>query len=235
MSGFVDHLLSTPAWLTLLIVFALPALESSAFLGIIFPGETAVLLGGVAASQGHVPLLGVVAAAVGGAITGDAVGYVVGRRWGRRILGSTLGRFVKAEHLDRAEHVLDRRGGLAVLLGRFTAALRVLIPGLAGMGRMSYPRFAFFNILGAAIWGVLVVAAGDLAGNNWHVVGHLITGIGGVATAVVIAALVAVRLLRGGRLRRAAQGLAARMRSIVPALRRWRSATTKPASSTCGS
>lgn len=151
-TAMVEHLIATPAWLALLVVFALPALESSAFLGFVFPGEMAVLLGGVAAGQGHIPLAAVLAAGVVGAVAGDAVGYVVGRRWGRRILDSTLGRFVKAEHLDRAERALGRRGGWAVFGGRFTVALRVLIPGLAGMARMPYRRFAVANVAGAGLW-----------------------------------------------------------------------------------
>jgi membrane protein DedA with SNARE-associated domain len=243
MTGIVEDLLATPTWLTLLVVFALPALESSAFLGFVFPGELALLLGGVAASQGHVPLAGVIAAGVGGAIAGDAVGYVVGRRYGRRILDSTLGRFVKAEHLDRAEHALGRRGGLAVLFGRFTVALRVLIPGLAGMGRMPYRRFAVFNVLGGVLWGVLTVTAGQLAGSNWHAVGHLMSGIGGALTVAVIAALLGVHVLRRRRAARraqhevdeTAQDLEARIRSTVPALSRSASSIAKPTASTCGS
>jgi membrane protein DedA with SNARE-associated domain len=226
MSGIVMHLLATPMWVTLLVVFALPALESSAFLGFVFPGESAVLLGGVAASQGHVPLLAVAAAAVGGAIAGDAVGYVVGRRWGRRLLDSAFGRFVKADHLDKAERALDRRsGGMAVLLGRFTIALRVMIPGLAGMARMPYRRFAVYNVTGGALWGGLVVIAGYLAGNSWHTVGHLVASIGGAVTVAVLAVLVGVRLARSPR-------AAALIRSIVRGSRRVLSSTPEPAPST---
>jgi membrane protein DedA with SNARE-associated domain len=58
-----------------------------------------LLLGGVLASQGHAPVAAVLAAGIGGAIVSDAVGYLVGRRWGRRVLDSTLGRFVKADHV----------------------------------------------------------------------------------------------------------------------------------------
>lgn len=196
MSGLLDQLLSTPAWVVLLVVFALPALESSAFLGFLFPGETAVLLGGVAASQGQVPLAGVVAAGMGGAILGDAVGYLVGRRWGRRILDSTLGRFVNRRHLDRAEQVLVRRGVLTVFLGRFTAALRVMIPGLAGMAGMRSRRFLAANIAGGAVWGALVATAGYLAGNSWHVVEHYLTGAGLALTGGVVAVLVVAQLVR---------------------------------------
>jgi membrane-associated protein len=198
MTGLLDQLLSTPAWLVLLVVFALPALESSAFLGFIFPGETAVLLGGVAASQGHVPLAAVVVAGVGGAIVGDAVGYVVGRRWGRRILGSALGRFTNASHLERAERVLLRRGGWAVFVGRFTVALRVMIPGLAGMAGMPYRRFLTANVAGGAAWGALMATAGYLAGNSWHTVEHYVTGAGAALTIGLVALFVVRRII--GRL-----------------------------------
>lgn len=201
MTGLIEYLLATPAWLALLVVFALPALESSAFLGFIFPGEMAVLLGGVVASQGHVPLSAVMAAAISGAVTGDAIGYVVGRRWGRRILDSTLGHFVNAEHLDRAEHALARRSGWAVFLGRFTVALRVLIPGLAGMARMPYRRFALANITGGALWGATMVLAGYLAGNSWHTVEHYISVVGIGATLGVIAMLFIARAIRRRRAR----------------------------------
>lgn len=199
MTGIVEHLLSLPVWLGLLVVFALPALESSAFVGFVFPGEIAVLLGGVAAGQGHLPVAAVLAAAIGGAAAGDAVGYLVGQRWGRRLLGSALGRLVKAEHLDRAADVLARRGGPAVLIGRFTLALRVLVPGLAGMARMPYRTFALFNVAGAVAWGSAVVLAGYLAGNSWHAVAQVISGIGvGLALAVVAGLLGAFLLRRHG-------------------------------------
>lgn len=204
MTAIVEHLLSLPVWLGLLVVFALPALESSAFVGFVFPGEIAVLLGGVAAGQGHLPVAAVLAAAVGGAVAGDAVGYLVGQRWGRRIIDSALGRLVEAEHLDRAADVLARRGGPAVLIGRFTVALRVLVPGLAGMARMPYRTFALFNVAGAAAWGSAVVLAGYLAGNSWHTVEHVISGVGVGLAVAVVAGLLGWLLLhrRGIRLHR---------------------------------
>src|SRR5205823_14837364 len=105
----------------------------SAFVGFVFPGEIAVLLGGVLASRGRVSIAAVVIVAIAGAVIGDSVGYWVGERWGRRILDATVGRFVKREHFDRAQVFLARRGGPAVFLGRWTVALRVMVPGLAGM------------------------------------------------------------------------------------------------------
>jgi len=204
MSTVVGHLLAMPAWLALLLIFALPALEASAFLGFVFPGETALIIGGVIASQGHTSLAAVLAAGIGGAIVGDSIGYAVGRRWGRLILHSTLGRFIKAEHLTKAERALAVHGGWTVFVGRFTAALRVLIPGLAGMSRMPYRRFLGFNVAGALIWGALMVVAGYLAGNSWHTIAHLFSGAGLVLTCLVAAGFVTVQVVRVRRRRRAA-------------------------------
>lgn len=200
MTAVMAHLFLVPAWVALLTVFALPALESSVFLGFVFPGEVALLLGGVIASHGRLPVWAVLVAGIGGAIVGDAVGYLVGRRWGRPLLDSTVGRLVRADHLDRAEAALARRGGGAVFIGRFTLALRVLVPGLAGMARMPYRRFAVFNVAGAVVWGALVVLAGYLAGNSWQSMGHLLTGVSAAITVVVVAVWVVAAAARRHRI-----------------------------------
>jgi len=201
MTGLMEHLLATPAWVALLVVFALPFLESSAFLGFVFPGETAVVLGGVMASQGRLAVPAVIAAAVLGAIGGDAIGYLVGRRWGRRMLDSTLGRFVKPHHLDRAEQALTHRGGTAVFVGRFTAALRVMIPGLAGMAGMRYRHFAMANVSGGLLWAVSMVLVGYLAGNAWRSVAHEVSVVGIAATAALLVVVAGVHLRRRRRAR----------------------------------
>src|SRR5260370_28204813 len=92
VAGVTDRILSLPGWLVLALVFAFPALEASAFVGFVFPGEVAVILGGVAAWRGTVPLWAVIAAAVAGAVLGDSAGYLIGRRWGDRLLHGTIGR-----------------------------------------------------------------------------------------------------------------------------------------------
>ncbi|GAA2755514.1 bifunctional DedA family/phosphatase PAP2 family protein [Actinopolymorpha rutila] len=185
-----SHILALPAWVALVVVFALPALESSAFVGFVFPGEIALILGGVLAFEGRVSLAAVLVAGIGGAVVGDSVGYLIGRRYGRRLLEGTLGRLVNHKHFDRAEHYLAERGGKAVFLGRFTAALRVMIPGLSGMSRMHYPKFAAFNVAGGLAWGAMCVLLGYLGGSSWRHVEHLASRIGlGVLVVVVLLAL----------------------------------------------
>lgn len=172
-ASIADQILGLRGWVAVAVVFALPALESSAFIGFLFPGEIAVLLGGVLASQHRVSLSAVFAAAIAGAVIGDSIGYEVGKRWGRRLLHGTVGRLVREEHLDRAERYLAERGGKAVFFGRFTAALRVLIPGLAGMSGLRYRTFLAFNAAGGALWAGAFVTAGYLAGNSWRRVEHI--------------------------------------------------------------
>jgi undecaprenyl-diphosphatase len=194
-----SYILALPAWVALVVVFALPALESSAFVGFVFPGEIALILGGVLAYEGRVSLAAVLVAGIGGAVVGDSVGYLVGRRYGRRLLEGTLGRLINHKHFDRAEHYLAERGGKAVFLGRFTAALRVMIPGLSGMSRMRYPKFAAFNVAGGLAWGGMCVLLGYLGGSSWRHVEHLASRIGLGVLAVVVLLAVAGFLLRRAR------------------------------------
>jgi membrane protein DedA with SNARE-associated domain/membrane-associated phospholipid phosphatase len=157
-------------WLS--VVFLVPALEASAFVGILFPGEIAVILGGVLAFQGRIGLAAAIGAAVSGAVVGDSVGYGVGKRWGRPMLEASVGRLrlVSSQHLDRAERFLVQHGGKAVLLGRWTAALRVLIPGLAGMSRINYRSFLLYNLVGGGLWATAFVLVGYVAGEGWRTV-----------------------------------------------------------------
>src|SRR3989449_9616507 len=86
LASISDAILHLHGSVALAIVFLAPALEASAFLGFVFPGEIAVLLGGVLAYNGRVSLPAVILAAVAGAIVGDTIGYFVGRRWGHQII-----------------------------------------------------------------------------------------------------------------------------------------------------
>jgi membrane protein DedA with SNARE-associated domain/membrane-associated phospholipid phosphatase len=196
MSGLIDHILALHGIAALAVIFVVPALESSAFVGFIFPGEIAVLLGGVLAFQHRIPLGAAIGAAIAGAIVGDTIGYFVGRRWGRRMIHGTLGRFLKHEHIDRAEKYLRERGGRAVFFGRFTAALRVFIPGLAGMSGLDYRTFAINNVAGGALWATGFVLLGDLAGASWRRVEHVAKRASLLVLAVVVLIVVLTLVVR---------------------------------------
>lgn len=166
MSGFLNHILNAPAWAVLGIVALVVFAEDALFVGFVLPGETAAVLGGVAASVGHVPLWAVLTVVIAAAIVGDTVGYEVGRHLGPRLLALRI--FNKhRSRLDDAQDFLARRGGAAVFLGRWVAFFRAVMPALAGTARMPYPRFLAFNAAGGIAWGAVVVMVGYVAGASY--------------------------------------------------------------------
>lgn len=195
-----------PSSLLLVAVFALPALECSLFFGLIFPGETALIIGGLAASAGHVSLGWVIGLGIAGAIIGDSVGYAIGRRWGRRLIAGR----VPQQRLERVEAFLRNHGGKAVFLGRFVAALRVLVPSLAGM--MHLPRRTFFawNVLGGTCWAVFAVLIGYYGGESWKQLAHASTVVGVTVAVLVVLAVAAVWWVRRRRARASEAGRAPR-------------------------
>lgn len=202
MSSLIDRLLGLPPALAVTLVFLVPALEAAAFVGFIFPGEIAVLLGGVLANEHKLPLWLVIVAASAGAVLGDTVGYEVGRRFGDRLLARLPRWIVKPEHIERGRELLRRRGGRAVFIGRFTAALRVLIPGLAGTSRMPYRRFLLYNVLGGVAWSTETAVVGYLAGKSYRAAEHKLSIISLGLLGVVLAVIVVRVLRRSSRVRR---------------------------------
>ncbi|GAB3146580.1 hypothetical protein GCM10027290_28580 [Micromonospora sonneratiae] len=187
MSRFAAWLLGLPGVPVYALVGALVFAEDALFLGFVIPGEAAAVLGGVAASRGHVELPVMIVVVVVAAIIGDTVGYAVGRRLGPRLVDSRVLRRHR-DRVHRAQRFVARRGGPAVFLGRFVAFLRALVPALSGAARMPYRRFLFFNAVGGLVWGTAVVLLGHLAGNSYALVERTF----GRVTAVTVVGLVVV-------------------------------------------
>lgn len=196
MSGVLDGLLTVPAPVAYLLIFLLVFGEAAIFVGFVLPGETAVVLGGVLASRHSISLTALMILVVIAAVVGDSVGYEVGKHYGERVL--RLRPLLKHRHrLDGARGYLRAKGAYAVFLGRWTAFLRAVMPGLAGVSRMPYRRFLFYNALGGLVWGTTFCLVGYLAGNSYHVVEQRVGGVGAAITAVVvIGGLVAWHLQR---------------------------------------
>jgi membrane-associated protein len=188
----LDGILHLPPPLVLALVFLFPAVEASVFVGVLVPGEIGIVLGGVLANQHKLPLWAVLVAAVAGAIVGDSIGYWVGKRYGEWILRRLPNRIIDDEKIGRAEQTVRRYGGRAVFVGRFTAALRALVPGTAGMSGVHYGKFLIWNVAGGTIWAVAYVMIGYLAGSQYQRIEKYANYIG-IALLVVIAGIVIVR------------------------------------------
>jgi len=135
----------------------------------VVPGEFAMISGAIFAGTGRAGLNIVVVAVVAfvASVAGAEIGYFIGRFAGRELIlhyGKYL--MIKPHHLDRAEAIVDRYGGIVVVIARFIVGLREAIGIIAGITQMRLLTFTVFNVIGAAIWVATWVTIGDVAGDH---------------------------------------------------------------------
>jgi len=135
-------------------VFALIAVET---MGIPVPGETALIGAALLAHDGQMDIVTLVALAAAAAIIGDNVGFAIGRKGGRRLFARP-GPFHKHRLavLEHGEPFFARHGPKAVFLGRWVSGLRIASAWLAGMNKMAWPTFLFWNALGGIAWAASI-------------------------------------------------------------------------------
>jgi membrane-associated protein len=217
VNSIVSGLTHLSGWVAYTVIGALVFGETAIFLGFVLPGETAAVLGGVLVSRGHLSLATLCAVVVVAAVTGPLVGYEIGRRAGDRLFAARALRRVPGG-AQQARSVLRERGGLAVLLGRFVAFLRAVIPAAAGAVRVPYRTFLIYNVAGGIIWGVGYCLLGYLAGSAYSAVESRVgTGLAIVVAAVVVAAVVVWMVRRHRAAREAPASGASSASSAAPA------------------
>jgi membrane-associated protein len=185
LSSLTSGLTHLSGWLAYVLVAALVFGETAVFLGFVLPGETAVVLGGVLASRGHVSIWLLIIIVVVAAVAGPLVGYEIGRRMGDRLFSARILSRIPGG-VDRTRSMLRERGGLGVLIGRFVAIVRALVPAAAGAAGVPYRTFALYNLVGGVIWGVGYSLLGYLAGSAYTVIERRV----GAGLAIVVAVLV---------------------------------------------
>lgn len=155
MTHFIQHY-------GLWFLFGIVCLESA---GLWLPGETALIAAGVYASKGHLSITSVIVVATAAAIIGDNIGYWLGREAGRRLIYRyDWTKRIADRAIPPAERFFERHGGKAVFLARFFGGVRVTGAWMAGITRMSWWRFLFWNALGGIVWAVAVGLVSFYAG-----------------------------------------------------------------------
>jgi membrane-associated protein len=213
MFELIDGLLAALAGMSPAVVVVLTglfvALETSLFVGLLVPGDSVVLLAGTTVTgSGRFAVL--VAAGTVGSLVGESVGYLLGRRYGGRLLRTRLLRRRLGEDAwERAERFFGGRGGRAVAAARFVAVVHAVVPVVAGAAGMGYRRFLGWSAVGAVSWSLLYVSIGTAAGASWRQYGERL----GLAGLAVLALLVAAVWL----VRRARRRTPARAPAVAPA------------------
>jgi membrane protein DedA with SNARE-associated domain len=185
--GYLLHLIGRYGYL---VVFFGVMLESA---GVPLPGEAVLITAGALVHRGILDFGATLFFGVLGAVIGDQIGYWAGRfggrpfvlRWGRYAL-------ITPERLGQAEAFFERHGGRAVFLARFVTGLRVFGALVAGISRMAWGRFTFYNILGGTVWATAAVLLGYFLWASISLVEHWV----GRVSLLLVAALALAWLLR---------------------------------------
>jgi membrane-associated protein len=204
LEGFLTDLSETLGPWTYALVAALAFAETGAFIGLLAPGETAIVLGGVVAAKGQVSLPLMILIAWSAAAAGDLASFTLGRRLGRPFVQRRGPRFgVTAPRLERVEEFFDRHGAKAILVGRFIGLVRAVAPFLAGASGMRLRAFLPWSLLGTLAWTASFTLIGYAFSNSFGAAAGALTH-SALAVAVLAAAVLGLRELR--RVRRVRAG-----------------------------
>ena len=167
LQQLLDDISSTLGQWTYALVAVFAFLETGAFVGLIAPGETVVVLGGAVAGQGETSVLLTIALVWLGAFLGDTASFFLGARLGRGFILRNGPRFrISAERFAQVEAYFESHGGKTILIGRFIGLIRALAPFIAGSSGMRYSAMAPYSILGTGIWATFFTLLGYFASQN---------------------------------------------------------------------
>ena len=153
-------------------LFAIVFAESGLLIGLFLPGDSLLFTAGVLASQGYLHIALLSAFAFTAAVLGDSFGYYFGRKIGYRIFNRENSIVFSRDHIKRAEIFYEKYGSKTIVLARFMPVIRTLAPIMAGVGKMSYPVFLTYNVIGASLWAIGLPVLGFFLGNTIPNIDH---------------------------------------------------------------
>ncbi len=159
----LDFIIGNYGALTYLILFAVIFFETGLVVTPFLPGDSLLFIAGTFASRGVLNIWVLYFSLFIAAIVGDSVNYFIGNYFGVKVFEKN--RFFKPEYLEKTKEFYRKHGGKAVLLARFVPIMRTFAPFVAGIGKMNYRYFLFYNLLGGFIWTTLFIFGGYFFGN----------------------------------------------------------------------
>jgi len=165
----IDHHMATIAasygsW-TYLILFGIIFAETGLVITPFLPGDSLLFVLGALTTRGSLNIAGLWVLLTAAAIAGDAVNYYVGSLFKEKVLTNQKIPFIKTKHLEQTRAFYAKYGNKTIILARFVPIVRTFAPFLAGVGNMSYLRFATYNVIGAVLWVSIGLSAGCFFGN----------------------------------------------------------------------
>jgi len=192
MEKLLDPLLELQPLTIYLLIAVFCWAEAAFFLGFVTPGELAVVTGGILASKQIVELEILLLVVTAATMLGNATGFLIGQRYGNRLLDRPLIKRYLGASLSKAQEFMRQRGEWAIVLGRVSTPTRVITPFLAGSSGMTYRRFLLFDFFATLLWAVCFLGLGYVLGESWD----LIREISGRAAVLVLGLFIAGLMIR---------------------------------------
>lgn len=149
-----------------IVLFAIIFSETGLLIGFFLPGDSLLVIAGVLAANGDLDILWLNLLLVPAAIIGDAVGYNIGLRGGKRLMNRPNSRLFKREHLVKTQEFYEKHGGKTIVIARFIPIVRTFAPVVAGIAQMPYKTFGTFNIMGGILWIASTTLLGFFLGRS---------------------------------------------------------------------
>lgn len=162
---YLDAVIQTYGVWAYLILFLIVFCETGLVVTPFLPGDSLLFVAGAIAARGSLDVWWLAGSLAVAAVTGDAVNYWVGRSLGARLLRQGEVRYLKKDYLDRTHQFYEKYGAKTIVLARFVPIIRTFAPFVAGLGRMTYRRFAVYNVAGGIVWIAIFVFGGYFFGN----------------------------------------------------------------------
>lgn len=169
-------------WPAYALLFSIVFAETGLLVGFMLPGDSLLFIVGVIAGLGGLNVWAIILLLCAAAVTGDAMGYWLGRKAGPAIFARPNSRFFKREHLLKTHAFYEKHGGKTIIYARFIPIVRTFAPFVAGVAEMNYPRFALFNIVGGVGWVTSMILLGYFVGEHPWVSKNLEVAIVGIIT-----------------------------------------------------
>lgn len=150
---------------TYLILFLIIFCETGLVITPILPGDSLLFAAGAFAASGSLDVTWLFLLLTVAAVLGDAVNYAVGHFMGPKVFSQENSRIFKKEYLNRTHQFYEKYGGKTIIIARFVPIVRTFAPFVAGVGSMTYAKFASYNVIGGVLWVAVCVGAGYAFGN----------------------------------------------------------------------
>lgn len=165
LDSHLTELIQAYGSLTYAILFAIIFAETGLVVMPFLPGDSLLFAAGALSALGSLHLPATIIILLAAAILGDSVNYWIGSLLGQKIVDNPKIAFINQEHIDKTEAFYKKHGGKTIILARFIPIIRTFAPFVAGVGKMHYETFIFYNIVGAVLWVTGFTMAGYFFGN----------------------------------------------------------------------